>query len=305
MATKASFMNKFFKRTDIKISVLISCALVVIILVSGRFLAGINSKAISDALHEKGRIVSILGAKSIEISLETAVEKNLLTLEDVFDSQYLPVANTEPQLFHTKFDTYVDEACAQFQQAFYRDDRIVYARPMDLNGYIPLKGDGNSSDSKSGGTTEDPLAKQILAGKRISRIVANTVEGFVQDYISEDNDEHIWEFSTPVYVNGERWGSYSVGLRSPSKSGLGIGASITVLVLTVLSILLSCAVVFGVVLSALKPIPGLAKVAERVADGDVDLSVEVEGSNDIATLADAIERLRVSLKLSMDRLARK
>jgi HAMP domain-containing protein len=64
-------------------------------------------------------------------------------------------------------------------------------------------------------------------------------------------------------------------------------------------------VVFGVVVYFLKPISGLAEVAGRVADGDMDRSVEIGGSNDIAALADAIERLRVSLKLSMDRVLKK
>jgi HAMP domain-containing protein len=63
--------------------------------------------------------------------------------------------------------------------------------------------------------------------------------------------------------------------------------------------------VFGVVIFFLKPIPRLAEIAEQVADGDMDRSVEIEGGSDIRMLADAIERLRVSLKLSMGRLARK
>jgi HAMP domain-containing protein len=285
--------------------VLISCALVIIILLCVRFLSGINNQAISDAMYEKGRIVSILGAKSIEITLETAIDNNFLTQEEVFDSQYVPVADTEPQLFHTKFDAYMDAACSQFQAALFKDNSLVYARPMDLNGYVPLEGNGDTSDTKIRKNTVDPLGKQILAGKRISLVVANTVEGFTQDYISEDNNEHIWEFSSPVYVKGERWGSFSVGFRSLSKAGFGSGASLTSIVSAVSSILLACAVVFWIVFYFLKPISGLAKAAGQVADGDMDHSVEIVGSNDITTLADAIERLRVSLKLSLDRMVKK
>jgi len=254
-------------------------------------------------MYKNGKIASILGAKSIEISLETAIDNNLMTMEDAFDSQYIPIAGTEPQLFHTKFDTYMDEACSRFHASFFKDSSIVYARPMDLNGYIPLKGSDDLADSKTGKNTEDQLAKQILAGKRISRIMANTVEGFVQDYITESN-EHIWEFSTPVFVNGKRWGSFTVGLRNPTKKVPGIGSSFTALVSVAISILIACALVFIVVFYFLKPISGLSKAAEQVADGDMDRSVVIDGSNDIAMLADAIERLRVSLKLSMDKYAR-
>jgi HAMP domain-containing protein len=305
MTKKSNIAGRIFKRTDIKISVLISCFLIVIILLSVRFLSGINKQAISDAMHEKGRLVSVLGAKSTEIALENAIDNNLLTQEEVFDSQYVPVADTEPQQFHTKFDAYIDTACSEFHGTFFKDKGIVYIRIMDLNGYVPLQGNGNTTNKKNSKITVDPLAKQILAGKRITRVVANTVEGFVQDYISEDSNEQIWEFSAPVYVKGERWGSFSVGFGKLSKMGSDAGNSITIIVVAVSSILLACAVVFGVVVYFLKPISGLAEVAGRVADGDMDRSVEIGGSNDIAALADAIERLRVSLKLSMDRVLKK
>lgn len=305
MPKKANSTSGIFKRTDIKISVLINCFLIVIILLSVYFLAGINNQAISDAMYEKGKILSILGAKSLEISLEAAINDGDLTLDDAFDSQYIPVDGSDPQLFHTKYDTYIDEACSQFNGTFFKDSRVVYARYMDLNGYVPLKGVSYIADSKSEDSNKDPLAKQILAGKRISRAIANTVEGFVQPYISEDNNENIWEFSTPVYVKGKRWGAFSVGLRKLSKTGTLAGFSLNVIILAAVTIILSCVVVFGIVLHFLKPIPSLAKVAGQVADGNVDHSVDIGGSGDIATLAEAIERLRVSLKLSMDRMARK
>lgn len=305
MAKEANIMSRIFKRTDIKISVLISCCLVVIILSGVLFLSRLNNQAISDAMHDKGRMASNLGARNLEIALEAAIDNNILTQEEIFDSQYVPISGTEPQLFHTKFDTYIDESYSQFQGAFFKDSSVVYARPMDLNGYVPMQGSGNITNSKSLKIIVDPAAKQILAGKRISRVVANTVDGFVQDYISEDKNEHIWEFSTPVYVKGERWGSFSVGFRNLSKAGSGTGASLTTIVLAAASILLACAVVFCLVFYFLKPISGLAKAAKQVADGEVDHSVEIGGSSDIASLSDAIERLRVSLKLTMDRAAKK
>ena len=305
MAKIANILNKIFKRTDIKISVLISCALVVIILLCVRFLSGINNQALYDATYERGRMLSILGAGSVENVLESAIDNGFLTQEEIFDSQYVPIADTEPQMFHTRFDAYMDAAFSQFQGTFFKDDSIVYARSMDLNGYVPIEGGGGVSGNKSGTITKDPLGKQILAGKRINRIVANTVDGFSQEYTSEDSNEHIMEFSAPVYVKGERWGSFSVGFRNLSKAGSGSGASVTTIILALASILLACAVVFVVVFYFLKPIPGLAKVAGQVADGHVDNSVEIGGSSDIAALADAIERLRVSMKLSMDRMAKK
>jgi methyl-accepting chemotaxis protein len=306
MAKRADIISKIFKRTDMKIAVLISFSLVVIILLCLRFLSGINNQALSDAMYENGRMLSILGAKNIEIALETAIDNNFLTKDEVFDSQYEPVADTEPRLFHTKFDAYMDEACSQFQGTFFNDGSISYARAMDLNGYVPLQGNANTAlETKRWKINMDPLAKQILEGERISRISANTVEGFVQDYAPGDKKEYISEFSAPVFVKGERWGSFSVGIRNELKSGSGAGSSGTTIVLAVCSILLACAIVFGVVFYYLKPIPSLAKIAGQIADGDVDNSVVIGGSNDIVTLADAIERLRVSLKFSMDRMAKK
>jgi methyl-accepting chemotaxis protein len=301
MAEREKMINKIFRRTDIKISVLISCCMVVIILLSVYILSGISSRAISDAMYGKGKMASSLGAKSISIALETAVDNKILTLEEIFDSQYVPIAGSDPQLFNTKFDAYMDAACSQFQGTFFNDSDVAYARSMDQNGYVPLQG-GVVTDNKKTRNTKDPSGKQILDGKRISMISANTVDGFMQDYVQENTGSQITEFSAPIYVKGERWGSFSVGFRNLSKAG---GASAITMILAVSSILICCAVVIGVVFFFLKPISGLAEAAEQVADGDVDQSVEIGGSNDIATLADAIERLRVSLKLSMDRMVKK
>jgi methyl-accepting chemotaxis protein len=303
MATKDK-PSKLFKRTDITISVLVSCALCVIILLCAYFLSGTNRQAISDANYEKGKMLSIIGARSMEMVLQSAVDGAILTQDDIFDSQYVPVEGTQPQQFTTKFDAYIDEACAQFQSSFFKDSSVVYARAMDSNGYVPILIDSSASDKKYGKSAGgDPMAKQILDGKRILRVVANTVEGFSQTYTSETTNEEIVEFSAPIFVNGERWGAFSVGLKSDANTGFVF--PVTVLIYAALSILLSCAVVFGVVILFLKPISGLTEAAERVADGEVDRSVKIGGSNDMVTLADAIERLRVSLKLSMARMVQK
>ncbi len=49
----------------------------------------------------------------------------------------------------------------------------------------------------------------------------------------------------------------------------------------------------------------LADVAERMSLGELDLPVEVKGSDELARLAEALERMRVSLKAAIERLKKR
>ncbi|MDY6792588.1 MAG: cache domain-containing protein [Thermodesulfobacteriota bacterium] len=57
--------------------------------------------------------------------------------------------------------------------------------------------------------------------------------------------------------------------------------------------------------TVVKPIMTLTDVAERMSLGELDISVDVKSKDEIGLLAQAVERMRISLNLAMSRLRRK
>ncbi len=54
-----------------------------------------------------------------------------------------------------------------------------------------------------------------------------------------------------------------------------------------------------------KPVVQLTKAADAISMGKIDTAIEVETKDEINELAQAIERMRKSLKKAMERLAKK
>ena len=55
----------------------------------------------------------------------------------------------------------------------------------------------------------------------------------------------------------------------------------------------------------LDPLTKLTAAASEFADGKLDNQIEAKSNDEIGQIADVLERLRVSLKTAMDRLAKK
>jgi HAMP domain-containing protein len=77
-------------------------------------------------------------------------------------------------------------------------------------------------------------------------------------------------------------------------TGLLIG-----IILTVVSLLVMWQIALWVIT---KPVGHITEVANQISRGDLDVSIEVTSQDEIGDLAEAIERMRTSLKLAMQRL---
>ena len=113
----------------------------------------------------------------------------------------------------------------------------------------------------------------------------------------------IWEFSSPIYIKGERWGSFCVGYQNFPEQSVSSFFSPKQLLLGGLLILLSIAVICLIIITSLKPLSVLLKMASEVADGNMDRPVKMNNRSEIGKLANVVERLRVSTKMAIDRLA--
>ena len=167
---------------------------------------------LENGLQEKGRVKALNGARTMEQVLEQTLRRGDLTVEELFDENYIPIPGTDPQKYHTRFDGYLDQAIRGLQDAFLEDRQVVFAVLADRNGYIgthnsrysqPLTGDAERDKlhNRTKRLFNDPVG---LAAAR------NEGEVLVQTY-ERDTGEKMWDISAPVSVAGRHWGAFRIG----------------------------------------------------------------------------------------------
>ena len=120
-----------FQRLGIKISIVVS-GFIALMAVLGAFLIVANTDSHLDLLKKQGRWSSIIGARSVSAILEEVIDAGGFVRDDLFDSQFIPVENTSPQKYSTKYDDFVSKALFPIENEYLQDKNIVYARVIDL-----------------------------------------------------------------------------------------------------------------------------------------------------------------------------
>jgi hypothetical protein len=70
---------------------------------------------------------------------EDSIARNVITQDQLFDNNYVPIAGTNPQQYRTQFLDFVDRTLPDIQEPLLaRDSRPVFCIAIDRNGYIPV-----------------------------------------------------------------------------------------------------------------------------------------------------------------------
>ena len=171
-----------------------------------------HQNLVDDNLQEKGKAAALAGAQELERILTEAVDKGKLSLEALFDEAYQPIAETNPQKFHTLYDRYMDEAITSYQDQLLKNEMVAYAVLSDRNGYVPTH-NTKFSQPLSGDYEKD------LSGNRSKRIfdhevgikAARNTAGILMQPYERDTGEKMWDISAPVYIKGKHWGGFRIG----------------------------------------------------------------------------------------------
>ncbi len=162
----------------------------------------------------KSRVQS--SAKELERILTESVESGRFTTPDLFDENYQLIPDTAPKKYHTKYDSYLDQAIQAFEDALLEDNHVVYAVLTDRNGYVPTH-NSRYSQPLTGDAEKDKL------GNRTKRIFDDPVglgaahydgtdgKGYLQQVYERDTGEKMWDISAPVFVKGRHWGGFRIG----------------------------------------------------------------------------------------------
>ncbi|GIU08975.1 methyl-accepting chemotaxis protein [Shewanella morhuae] len=135
---------------------------------------------------------------------------------DLFNPQYQPITNTNPQKYSTAFDRYTDQHFPAIQEPILaKYSEIIYAGAVDKKGYFP---------------THNQRFSQALTGKIDIDIVHNRTKRLFNDptgircgghiepvllqTYKRDTGEVMHDLSVPIFVNKKHWGGFRVGFKA-------------------------------------------------------------------------------------------
>lgn len=151
-------------------------------------------------------------AARVAEAFEHGIRTQDIRIEDLFDTDYRPVANTKPEQFLTRFVAFSDRTLPPIQEPVLElDSRITACLAADRNGYIPTH---NLRYSKK--QSSDPVWNQAncrnrrIFNDRTGLAAARNTKPFLLLTYRRDMGGGrfvlVKEASAPIYVQGRHWG---------------------------------------------------------------------------------------------------
>jgi methyl-accepting chemotaxis protein len=158
-------------------------------------------------------------ARKISAAFEDGVAKGRISMADLFDESYQPIAGTNPQQHSTRFASFTDEVLPQFQEPNLTfDERVAFCVACDRNGYI-------ATHIKKVSQPQGPDPVWNNANCRNRRIFndrtglaagRNTKPFLLQTYRRDMGGGKfimMKDVSAPITVQGRHWGGVRFGYR--------------------------------------------------------------------------------------------
>ena len=164
-----------------------------------------NTEFIDRAINAANRISSLL---------EEAITQRKISLDDLFDNNYIPIPETDPIQHRTRFLTFAEEILPDIQEPLLASDkRMVFCVAVDRNGYLPVHNKIYSQPQRPGEViwnTANCRNRRIFddrAGLSAGRVVRPYL---IQNYPRQMGDriDMMWEIGAPIRVFGKQWGGF-------------------------------------------------------------------------------------------------
>ena len=160
-------------------------------------------------------------SKKITELFESKVKKGILKKEDIFDTNYVPIPNTNPQKYHTKYDTIIENELQEIleetkeiltREAIRYKKQFLACAITDINGYAPIHLKALSQPET--GDYQKDLAfsrhKRIYNDPVSLKSARNTEDVLFQVYMRDTGVQNA-DISVPVYIFGRHYGGFRAG----------------------------------------------------------------------------------------------
>ncbi|MFZ6644219.1 methyl-accepting chemotaxis protein [Undibacterium sp. TJN25] len=166
--------------------------------------------------HDPVRKAALATVIVIEKLFADALKSGQISMSQLFDRSYAPIADTNPKKYTTAFDAFTDRVLPPVQEALLAAmPKLVYAGAVDNNGYFPTH-NKKFSQKLTGNYEKDLInnrTKRIFDDRTGSRCGSNTKPFLLQTY-KRDTGEVMHDLSVPIYIAGKHWGGFRIGYRS-------------------------------------------------------------------------------------------
>jgi methyl-accepting chemotaxis protein len=158
-------------------------------------------------------------AQRIGRLFELAAARSEISMADLFDENYRPVAGSNPQQHMTRFVALTDRLLPEVQEPILAfDPRIAFCAALDRNGFLPTH---NLIYSKPQG--DDPVwnsancRNRRIFNDRTGLSAGRSTRSFLLQTYRRDmgggNFVLMKDVSAPITVKGRHWGGFRIGFR--------------------------------------------------------------------------------------------
>lgn len=158
-------------------------------------------------------------AREVAAAMESALERRLLSEEELFEISYVPMNDSEPRQFATPslaaLETVLPPVLERMRAG---DSQLAFAVASDRNGYVPV----HHPQYAQAARPEDPdwsavhAAHRRLYDSRAAIGAGRSVRPFLIQRLQADlgqGPEIFSEISAPIRLRGRHWGGVRTGYR--------------------------------------------------------------------------------------------
>jgi methyl-accepting chemotaxis protein len=163
---------------------------------------------------------AIAVAKRISLLFEDAVARGAVTLDQLFDNEYVPIEGTNPLQHRTRFLDWIETVLPEIQDALHAsDERMVFCAAVDRNGYLPVHNRIYSQPQRPNDVawnTAHSRNRRIFDDRAGLAAARNTRPYLIQNYPRDMGNGvtiMMQEIDAPIRVNGKHWGGFRTAYR--------------------------------------------------------------------------------------------
>lgn len=147
---------------------------------------------------------------------EQALERGTLTMEQLFDQDYRPVAGTNPQLYRTSLSDWADSNWRPINDAVVAEGgAIIMCSQADMNGFLPTHASQHSRQPIGELAHDTKYCRNgriILEG--VDLVAKSTSDPYTMAVYRQEGDGKnyivVRNVYIPVVINGRRWGDFEL-----------------------------------------------------------------------------------------------
>lgn len=160
------------------------------------------------------------GAAQVIAVFEEAIARRELSLADLFDVNYVPIPDTDPQQYETRALKVLERLLPPIQEGILSAaSGIAFAIAVDRNGYIPVHNKSVSQPQRRGDrvwNTANCRNKRIFDDRAGLLAARNARPFLLQNYprdLGGGNIVMMREVDAPIVVTGRHWGGFRTAYR--------------------------------------------------------------------------------------------